>query len=77
MFLTKFDEATKLWSGADVPPIYNPNINCAHAILNAMKLNGSKVAEVSEERQKKWFKNVEKNRRTVMTSSHIFLFIFF
>lgn len=47
MFSTKFDEATKLWSGVTVPPINNPNINCAHVLLSSMKVHGSKVAQVS------------------------------
>lgn len=47
MFSTKFNEASKLWSGVDIPPIHNPNINCAHVLLKSMKQYGSKVAQVS------------------------------
>ncbi|XP_055325950.1 uncharacterized protein LOC129579797 isoform X2 [Sitodiplosis mosellana] len=47
MFSTKFDEATKLWSGVTVPPIYNPNVNCAHVLLSSMKVHGSKFAQIN------------------------------
>lgn len=49
MFLTRFNEAEKLWFGPDIPPLFNPNINLAQALLNSMSIFGSKTAQVSEQ----------------------------
>lgn len=47
MFRTRFDENTMLWSGADVPHLYNANISIAQVLLRSMKMFGSKIAQVS------------------------------
>lgn len=46
MFQTYFDEKTKLWTGADVPPLFNPNISIAQVLLRMLKIHGSKIAQV-------------------------------
>lgn len=46
MFQTNFDEKTKLWTGADVPPLFNPNISIAQVLLRMLKIHGSKIAQV-------------------------------
>lgn len=48
MFLTQYNKAEKLWHGPDIPPLYNPNMNLAQALLNSMSIFGSKIAQVSE-----------------------------
>lgn len=48
MFFTQYNEAEKLWSGPDIPPLYNPSINLAQALLNSMNIFGSKIAQVSD-----------------------------
>lgn len=45
MFRTTFDENTKTWSGPPLPP-FNPNESLAVVLLRAMKIHGSKVAQV-------------------------------
>lgn len=52
MFLTQFNEPEKLWYGPDIPPLFNPNINLAQALLNSMSIFGSKVAQVNKKNQK-------------------------
>lgn len=46
MFRSVFDEETKLWSGADIPPLYNPNISIGQVLMRSLKLFGSKIAQV-------------------------------
>lgn len=46
MFTTNYDETNKLWSGLDIPPMYNPKISLAQVMLNALKTYGSKIAQV-------------------------------
>lgn len=46
MFSTRYDETENIWYGPDIAPLYNPNINLAHALLHSMSMFGSKVAQV-------------------------------
>lgn len=46
MFSTKFDESTKLWSGREVPPLYNPKISVAQVILDKLDTYGPNIAQV-------------------------------
>lgn len=46
MLSTSYNKEVKIWYGRDMPPLYNPNINVAHALFNAMNIYGSKVAQV-------------------------------
>lgn len=46
MYKTIFDKNNKLWKGHDVPPLYNPEISIAQVLLKAMKINGTKIAQV-------------------------------
>lgn len=48
MFSTRFDVDKTLWYGPDIPPLYNPSINLAQALLSSMSIFGSKIAQVSE-----------------------------
>lgn len=45
MFRTTFDENTKTWSGPPLPQ-FNPNESLAVVLLRAMKMHGSKIAQV-------------------------------
>lgn len=47
MFQTTFDEVEKLWSGAAVPPLYNPKISVAQVLLRTMELQPQKIAQVT------------------------------
>lgn len=47
MLSTSYNKEEKIWYGRDMPPLYNPNINVAHALFNAMNIYGSKVAQVT------------------------------
>lgn len=47
MLSTRYDESKNLWYGSDIPPLYNPNINLAQAVLNSMSIFGSKIAQVN------------------------------
>lgn len=49
MFHTEFDEKTKLWKGLDLPPLYNPKASVGQILLNALSLNGSKIAQISDD----------------------------
>lgn len=49
MYSTRYDETESIWYGPDIPPLYNPNINLAQALLNSMALFGSKIAQVKIE----------------------------
>ncbi|XP_055299806.1 probable 4-coumarate--CoA ligase 1 isoform X2 [Sitodiplosis mosellana] len=49
MFQTTFDSKANLWRGFNRPQLYNPNINIAQALLRAMKLHGSKIAQISDD----------------------------
>lgn len=57
MFASTYNEAEKLWYGPEIPPLYNPNINLAQALLNAMSIFGPKVAQV--------IKKIENKKSTV------------
>lgn len=52
MFSTKYNETENLWYGLDTLPLYNPKINMAQALLNSMSTFGSKVAQVSWNRNR-------------------------
>lgn len=47
MFSTNFDNETKLWSGHDIPSLYNPKISLAQVLFNAMTKYGTKIAQVN------------------------------
>lgn len=46
MFSTTYNREEKLWKGRETTPLYNPNISLAQVLLNALKLNGPKRAQV-------------------------------
>lgn len=46
MYSTYFDEKEKLWHGSDIPPLYNPDISLAQALLNSMVAFAPKIAQV-------------------------------
>lgn len=47
MFHTEFDEKKKIWSGLEVPCLYDSKVSVGQVILNAMFVNSSKIAQVS------------------------------
>ena len=51
MFCTKFDKDAKLWRGRDVPQIYDSNTSIAQVLLEKMKTNWSRIAQVYYKRQ--------------------------
>lgn len=57
MFCTQYNKEAKLWSGLNIPPLYNPKLSLAQAILKACEVHGSKIAQVMKTR-KRIFKNV-------------------
>lgn len=46
MFSTKYDEETKVWSGRDTVPIYNPTVSLAQVLLSTMRNFDHKIAQV-------------------------------
>lgn len=46
MFSTIYNEKGKIWYGNDIPPLFNPKISLAQALLNSMTNYGPKVAQV-------------------------------
>lgn len=48
MFSTKFDENSKLWCGGAIPAEHEPKISLGQALLNSMRIFGSKVAQVKK-----------------------------
>lgn len=50
MFRTFYDEQQKLWSGADLPPLYNPEASIGQVILHALCVHGRKIAQVIGEK---------------------------
>lgn len=46
MFRTIYDESKKQWSGPKTKSIFNPHTSLGSVILNALEVNGSKVAQV-------------------------------
>lgn len=46
MFSTTYNEEKKQFYGPDLPPLYNPQISVAQALLNSMSIFGSKLAQV-------------------------------
>lgn len=52
MFSTKFDEDSNLWCGGDIPAEHKPKIALGQALLNSMRVFGSKVAQVKNQTQK-------------------------
>lgn len=49
MLRTTYDSSAKLWKGASVPPMYNPKISIAHAVLKALANYGPKIAQISDD----------------------------
>lgn len=47
MFCTQYDKEAKLWSGLDIPSLYNPKVSLAQALLKACEVHGSKIAQVT------------------------------
>lgn len=52
MFCTQYNEEAKLWSGLDIPSLYNPKLSVAHALLKACEVHGSKIAQVTKTRKR-------------------------
>lgn len=46
MYRTKYNEKLKVWSGRDLPPLYNPKVSLAQVVLDALTAYGSKIAQV-------------------------------
>lgn len=46
MYSTKYDAENRLWSGYDLPPLFNPNISLGQVLQKFMKAHGSKLAQV-------------------------------
>lgn len=49
MFRTTYDPTAKLWSGKSVPPLYNPSVSMAYAILKALSNYGPKIAQINDD----------------------------
>ncbi|XP_037037635.1 4-coumarate--CoA ligase-like 7 [Bradysia coprophila] len=49
MFRTEYDEKEKLWSGLNIPPLYNPKISIAQVLLRALAKNGPKLSQISDD----------------------------
>lgn len=45
---TYYDAEKKLWRGNDLPPLFNPEISVGQAILKALEIHGSKIAQVKK-----------------------------
>lgn len=54
MFSTQYNKDTKLWTGLDVPSVFNPKISLAQVVLKACEVYGSEIAQVSNGIQKYW-----------------------
>ncbi|XP_055325885.1 uncharacterized protein LOC129579744 [Sitodiplosis mosellana] len=48
MYITKYDEENKLWSGRGDKPLYNPEISLAQVLFSAMELHAPKIAQISD-----------------------------
>lgn len=46
MFKTTYDKNSKVWSGRDILPLYNPKISVAQVLLSALSTYGSRIAQV-------------------------------
>lgn len=46
MFSTIYNKKDKSWHGNDIPPLYNPEISLAQALLNSLTVFGPKIAQV-------------------------------
>lgn len=46
MYRTFYDKESKLWSGPDLPPLYNPKISIAQVIWRSLTAYGPKIAQV-------------------------------
>lgn len=64
MFSTKFDESHKLWYGGDIPVEHKPKISLGQALLNSMRVFGSKVAQV------KWLMKLRNSNKTITIPHH-------
>lgn len=68
MYRTIFNAEEKLWSGVDLPSLYNPKISLGHVLLRAMKSNPHKIAQVRNSIGISPYKtqsNTQNNRRLV------------
>lgn len=63
MYSTRYDGVAKVWYGPDIPPLYNPNMNLAQALLSSMSIFGSKVAQVLEKRMNRIKRNLKKTEK--------------
>lgn len=52
MFQTKFDREKQQWTGARLPPLFNPEISIGQVILRSLAMNGDKLAQVCEKELK-------------------------
>lgn len=48
MFGTNFNKELKLWTGINIPPLYNPKVSIGFVILKSLNEHGAKIAQVSE-----------------------------
>lgn len=48
MVSTFYNEKEKLWYGPNKPPLYNPDISLAQALLNSMANFGPKIAQIND-----------------------------
>lgn len=46
MYRTHYNKESKLWSGNDFSPLYNPKVSLGEITLRALIKNGSKIAQV-------------------------------
>lgn len=46
MAVLNFDENENLWTSVDAPPLFNPSASLGQIILRALKMHGSRVAQV-------------------------------
>lgn len=53
MNTTHYDAEKKLWRGNDSPSLFNPEISVGQALLKALEVHGSKIAQVKPLNQRK------------------------
>ncbi|XP_037033669.1 4-coumarate--CoA ligase 1-like [Bradysia coprophila] len=49
MFRTRYDEEEKLWSGIDMPSVFNERVSLGHAILWTLQKNPAKIGQINSE----------------------------
>lgn len=61
MYRTTFDKEKKQWNGPKIDSVKNPKISLGNVILNALKTNGSRIAQV--------ISKVECNKISILTDN--------